>query len=188
MADLNSTADIVYDATTGLQDSALSMKLAELWLNWRASPLDTAQNDVAAAIRPLNVLEDIIFFALGSDFAPMVAGGSGNASAFRGEVPMAYVRTSGEFLALGSRKHFARAIGELCGEISPRNVAMIMDMFGSFHRPTARVIRDGPHKPRIENKGGATMIRFSVLVGQHQQDYALLNAPNAAVKWRLLEV
>lgn len=172
-----------HDPTHGLTGEALSMKLAEQWMQFRMHPLDTAQNDVAAAIRPLNVMDDIIFFALAVRFAPFVGAGQS-----RGEVAVAYVRDSGEFLLMTSRKHFARAVGVLCKRLNRHVVATIADLFASFHNPRAKVFNDPERQPRLERRGNATLVRFVAQVGDELKTYGLVHSPDTAVEWRLLEV
>lgn len=174
------------DPTEGLRDRALSMKLAELWLAFRAHPLDTAQTSVATAIRPLNVLDNVIFFSLDAKFAPPLAVGSDGGGLFKGDVAMAYARDDGEFLCLGSRKHFARAVGRYVGDLTEQGVQRIVDMFSAFHRPHETIIRQGEHAPSIERRGGATILTFHTRSGPKAVVYSLVHQPNAAIEWRLV--
>lgn len=172
------------DPTEGLQGTALAMKLAELWLNFREHDLDTAQTSVAAAIRPLHIEPTVIVFALGHAFAPTDPLGRRP----RGEVAVAYVRATTEFLLLSSRKHFARACGELIGAIDSDSAGVVLSLFSRFHAPTAEIPRQGDHAPRLERSGDATILRFRATTGRTARDYAFAHAPSAAVRWQLLEV
>jgi hypothetical protein len=174
------------DPTREIKGRALAMKLAELWLGFRHHPPETAQNVVADAIRPLNVLPGIIFFALDADFAPPMAGGADGEGRYKGEVAIAYVRDSGLFLCLGSRKQFARAVGGYIGTIQEESIQKILDMFRNFHRPTHKIVRSGENGPRIERREGTTILRFTTLTSSGGTNWALVHQPDAAVRWRLL--
>jgi hypothetical protein len=174
------------DPTLEIKGRALAMKLAELWLAFRRHPPETAQNVVADAIRPLNILPGIVFFALDADFAPPMAGGADGEGSYKGEVAVAYVRSTGAFLCLGSRKHFARAVGGYIGTIREDSIQKILDMFRNFHRPTHKIVRAGNDGPKIERRQGATILRFTTLTASGSINWALVHQPKAAVRWRLL--
>lgn len=178
-----------HDPTEAVSGRALAMKLAEQWLLYRIHPMDTAQNDLAAAIRPLNVLDDLIFFALNHQYAPPMAAGHNGSARQKDEVALAYLRGRGTFLCLGSRKHFARAVGSCIGSIEQRRVQGILDMFTAFHRPGEKPVRVGDAGPRIEKRNGGNVLSFNTQPRSGGvKRYALVHQPQAAVEWRLLHV
>ena len=180
---LSANVEIHHDLTAGLEGVALAMRLAHLWLKFRMHPPETAQNQVAAAIRPLNVLDDITIFALGSEFAPRIG-----AASRRAEVAMAYLPRTGEFLVLSSRKHFARCVGVFCDELTTRNTASILDLFSTFHAPGAHVITEPEQRPKLERRGSANILQFAATIDNETKSYALVHNPGTAVAWQLLEI
>ncbi len=166
------------DPTRGLQGSALSMKLAEQWLLFRGQATTETQTMLAQRFRPLNVLEEVVFFAIDAKLLPRHAKGPDETALNRGEGAVAYVRATGEFLLLGSRKHFARAAGLFLKELDAQSAALAADLFKSFHRPGWKL---APNGPRFGTQNGAQVVMFQTTGGLAR----LTHRPAAAIPWTL---
>ena len=167
------------DPTHGLSGHALSMKLAELWMNYRGHPLDTPQNEVAASIRPLNEVADVLFFGLGTQYAPVLQRQSA-----RSEMAMAYLRATGEFLVLADRKHFARAIGLVAKRLTETNARTALSLFTSFHRPGWNVLA---HELELAGRGRRSTLEFVAAGDGENRAFVLVHEPRNDVPWKMYE-
>lgn len=165
------------DPTEGIQGEALALKLAEQWFTFRGHAPGVALADIAGGIRPLKSLKAVVFFALRSDLAPPAARGVGDAALSAGEVPIAYVRRTGEFLCLGSRKHYARAMGAHLGVLTDQTAPHALEIFKSLHRPGAKIAQT----PTVRKRADAAVLPFVV----DGTNYELWWNPQDPVAWRL---
>ena len=103
-------ADYV-DSTSGLFGEALQLILGELWVGYRFALDDTRLQEVGTSLRVIEEHEQFVAFSLPAEFVPsaLVSTIAGAVDSEQ-RVPMAYLRTTGEFLVLPSSKHFARLL------------------------------------------------------------------------------
>ncbi len=163
------------DPTSGMETEALVMNLAELWVGYRFVLPDTALPDVVDSIELVENTDHYILFALDTDFVPSSIIEEHDAAVDTSRrVNMGYIRDSGEFLLLGSRKHFCRFLEAshivLRNDTASAIAAHIRDQF----RPAWNVITDRKsakkwqekygtsdlHPPAIRKNRGETVLRL----------------------------
>lgn len=168
---------VLADMTENLKGAALSMRLAELWANFWNAPPDVAQQSIAETIRPLLHTEKLVIFAIAREFAPQrFANGPSS------EIALAYVRHTGEFLTLESRKHFARLIGEHFGRLTPQHAANIAELLTVVHAPGGKLVST----PKLDGSRTDALLRFDIEVNGTQHQYSLQHSPSSDVPWRLM--
>lgn len=124
------------DPTRELEGQSLGVKLAELWAGYLFRLADASFADLAETLEPLVIEEEIIVFSIEPDYCPDNAiGPQGAALLEGGNVPLAYVRDTGEFLLMASRKHAARAVAARFGDISSDTGPEIATFLANYHRP-----------------------------------------------------
>lgn len=100
------------DPTPGLEKEALRMSLAEMWVSYRFDLADTDIQTIAPTVSIIGrPMKTFIAFGIHSTHVPhgIIRSSPGSVDS-DGQTRMAYCRKTGEFLVLGSRKHFRRLL------------------------------------------------------------------------------
>lgn len=147
------------DPTLELADQSLAVKLGELWAQYLFRLGEVSLSKMGAAIETDDIGDHAVVFWLAPEFAPDMASGWRHQEAARddGKVPVAYVRRTGEFLMLASRKHLARLFDETLGELTQDNATRVVDWTNRFHRARADIERD---QASMNVGGGRASIEF----------------------------
>ncbi|MBA2664173.1 MAG: tetratricopeptide repeat protein [Bradymonadaceae bacterium] len=196
---LSTVVDYI-DPTPGLEGSALCMKLAELWIAYRFSMNEADLSEVAASIRPVAKDSRTVLFAIDQQWVPASGRGpNGSGVNAQGEVAMAYVRSTGEFLLLASRKHFARYVGYRWGKLENANAQAVVDLLDTAHRPGWRVVNSDAlandvnqrlkstevSGPRIAAGDAGADLFVWTFDGTRLHQYQLRHARQDLVTWQL---
>ena len=124
------------DPTSGLGDEALAASLAELWVGYRFVMADTSVQDVANSIEILRSTEHVAVATISSEHLPVLNPfDDGGATDGQGRAGIAYLRNTGEFLLLSSRKHFARLLEVSSLDLDQSDAPTIADWIQSWFRP-----------------------------------------------------
>ncbi|MFU8804586.1 MAG: tetratricopeptide repeat protein [Bradymonadaceae bacterium] len=181
------------DPTPGLEGPALKSMLAELWTSYRFSLPETAYTDIAASIEIVHQTPEYVLFKVSKDWVPDFGlGQKGAAIDKEGKVAMGYVRKSGQFLLLGSRKHFAQFAGLNLKELTQANATETLQLVQQCFCPSWRMISSQTMAQEASSRLGNAEIVTPKLRPQRrgpQGDGAILEAwaiaGRAAVKIRL---
>jgi hypothetical protein len=147
------------DPTLELADQSLAVKLGELWAQYLFRLGEVSISKMGAAVEPDESGDHTVLFWLDPEFAPSMASGwrADEAARSDGKVPLGYVRRTGEFLMLASRKHLARLFDEAFDELTQENAARIVDWTNRFHRAKADIDRD---KASLDVQGDSRTLEF----------------------------
>src|SRR5690606_19985588 len=164
------------------------IKLAELWIAYRFSMREVDLVDVAETIQITEHDAEFITFSIGSQWVPRSGHGPDNlAVTSDGNVHMAYVRTTGEFLLLGSRKHFARFVNLRWDSLHADSASAIGKLLASAHLPAAKLVSDDAHASKINSRFGTREISVPRLSIQNQTSLLTVwfYTRNAAYQYQL---
>lgn len=146
------------DPTRELEGHSLSVKLAELWAGYLFRIADESFAELAQAIEPLESGESVIIFGIDAEYAPdLAAGPDGAARLEGGKVPLAYLRETGEFLVLASRKHAARCAARMFDQLTAETAKPAARFLANYHRPGWSFIGDGADASRLSRQIGADL-------------------------------
>lgn len=188
------------DPTPGLDGSALSIKLADLWIEYRFIMREAELQEVTDAIHIIEQDSKIILFSINARWTPDSATGHQNhAVTPDGNVYMAYVRSTGEFLLLGSRKHFARYVSLRWDALTPESVGEVGVLLANMHLPATKLIKDDNiarkindrmnsaevSAPRFVLNGNDTNLTIWFYKGNSAFQYQLTYSPNELVPCKL---
>ncbi|MGM0558618.1 MAG: tetratricopeptide repeat protein [Myxococcota bacterium] len=187
------------DPTRELQDQALASKLAETWANYLFSITDASFSDVAKTLEPLEVTDTVIVFAIAGKWAPEYAKGrGGEATLPDGRVVISYLRETGEFLPMASRKSVARLLEATIGELDGQTAGDALEVVARYFRPTwqmasnsesaqeiaGRVVGNVP-TPKLNRDGSETTLRFVGASKTAVSEFVVSYDDDLLIPWRL---
>jgi len=138
-----STFATYVDPTSGLGDEALTASLAELWVGYRFVMADTSVQDVADSIEILRSTEHLAVATIAPEHLPTLSRSDApGATGQQQRAAIAYVRDTGEFLLLRSRKHFTRLLEISPLELNQDHAPEIADWVQRWFRPEWELMVD----------------------------------------------
>ena len=152
------------DPTSAMEAEALKILLADLWVNYRFSMPETLTPKIAASLILEEVDPAFVIARLPKQFLPEalftnVEGGIDR----EGLASIAYLRRTGEFLMLASRKHFCRFL-TATGKILDRNTAPAIAAYLDHHfRPGWRLVNDTKTAEALRRRIGNDQLRSPTL-------------------------
>lgn len=175
------------DTTADLKETALRLRLAEIWMGYFSRVALASQVDVSDDIRVLDAGPKVVTFGIKEKWVPAVGSGPRRIALLAGGmVPMAYVRESGEFLLLGTRQHFSRFLKHVVPSLSSETGTRCMEYFLQYHRPGSTIVGQGPRAPRLaDGKKGQQVLVFWMKRGSTETGYQLVFDPKGLLRWRL---
>ncbi|QDG50032.1 tetratricopeptide repeat protein [Persicimonas caeni] len=187
------------DPTRELSRDALPAKLAEMWALYRFNLSDTAFSHVASTIEVVESEDRFILFRIGAKWVPEFARGpQGAGIGYDDTVGMAYLRQSGQFLPLASRKGLARLL-EICfDKLDKHSARRAIELLTDFHCPSWWVAANDPeaaklsqkvgtqvNSPRFERQHSAKTLVISGVSSQGPVQWRLTHDPHQVVPWQL---
>lgn len=187
------------DPTKELSDKALVSKLAVVWSNYLFSITDASFAEIAQTLELLEVDDEVIIFALAPTWAPEYAmGPKRSGTGKNGKVALAYLRDTGQFLPLASRKSVARLLETTLEELDYDTASDVLDIVARYHRPawsfvrteedaqalSQRVGRD-VSTPRLGENGGTKELRFWAVVQKQVVAFVVTHDPSRLIPWRV---
>ncbi len=181
------------DPTPGLDGSALAIKLADLWIEYRFIMREADLQEVTDAISVIEQDSTSILFSIDAKWAPDSATGFQDRSITSdGNVYIAYVRSTGEFLLMGSRKHFARYVSLRWDALTAESVNEVAALLATTHLQATKVVKDETAAKKINahfNSAEISAPRFALknntssliawfYTGNSAFQYQLTYAPN----------
>lgn len=143
------------DPTSGLEKEGLAMSLAELWVDYRFVVPDQILPDVAASLQVVEQTPKFVVFTIGSAYAPEVISKYVDGSVDeQGRIALGYLRDTGEFLLLPSRKHFARFMVEGRLDLGRKTAQAVSRLLDRFFRPGWVVATSSSEADQIKRKFG----------------------------------
>jgi hypothetical protein len=187
------------DPTRELKDQALASKLAEVWANYLFSITDASFSNVAKTLEPLEVNDEVIVFALAPRWAPDYARGpEGEATLSDGRVVIAYLRRTGEFLPMASRKSVARLLEATLDELNGQTASQALEVVANYFRPTWQIASNAESAqtinnrvagsvptPKLNRNGGRTVLRFVGASSRHLAEFVVSYDDDLLIPWRL---
>lgn len=187
------------DPTRELSRDALPAKLAEMWALYRFHLSDTAFSHVASTIEVLQLEDHVILFKIGAQWVPDYARGPGDAGVLDDDtVAMAYMRRTGQFLPLASRKAVARLMEESFDRLDKASARRALELLSNYHRPgwwvaandkqAARLsqrVGTSIGSPRFERQHSATTLVIGGVDSQGPVQWRLTHDPHRVTPWRL---
>lgn len=189
------------DPTPGLEGEALHMMLAELWVAYRYVLGAILINDVANTLKAHSIHDDFIVFTMDRQFVPEAFVAQAGPGAFSNEerAALAYVRHTGEFLLLGSARHFGRFL-EITGfQLSESSLSSLLPWLQRLFRPGWRLVeseeiarraveRTGMNairEPRINRLGQKTVLHLNFLDRTAAHRLSLSHDPDALAPYEV---
>lgn len=165
------------DPTPGLDGEALHMKLAELWVAYRFVLSAIQTNEIAASLKTHLVHSDVIVFSIDKAFVPasFLAQVGPGALSPDGRTSLAYVRRTGEFLLLGSTRHFARFLETAPFELSSESLPTLLPWLQRLFRPGWRLVENQEVASRAIERTGVRSIAAPNFARQGDRARAQLN-------------
>ncbi|TXD33929.1 hypothetical protein FRC98_19730 [Lujinxingia vulgaris] len=156
------------DPTPGLEGEALHMKLAEIWAAYRFVLTAIQTNAIAASLKTHLTHRDVIVFSLDQDFVPasFLAQVGPGALSSEGRTSLAYVRSTGEFLLLGSARHFARFLEVAPFELTSESLPTLLPWLQRLFRPGWRLVESEDVARRAVERTGVRTIAAPTLARQ----------------------
>lgn len=143
------------DPTAGLTHEAIATTLATLWTSYRFSLPEAAINDISRTAKLEEVSEHAIVFTLPRRWAPKYTAGPGGAALLKDErVALAYIRRSGEFVPMVSRKALAHLMEVSAAKLDEDSAEFALRSLVSFHRPGWRIAFDQRTAARLSEHAG----------------------------------
>ncbi len=175
------------DPTEGLTDRALVLRLAELWNAYRWDQKGTLA-EMADTIEVVAELPAAVIFAIDHGFAPPIARGPKNAAMVGKRVMIAYLRASGDFVLMASRKHIARLLKVVYPTLTPEVSTGVVKLVCATYRPAGKLVETGgesdrPHMVKFNN--GAIGVRFVIRSSMGEERLQLVWTPGRFQPWHL---
>jgi hypothetical protein len=154
---LTVTRDYI-DPTTELVDAGLATKLAELWTDYRVTLGETSFSSVAATITPVSTEERAIIFEIGTEWVPEYALGPQEAAITSEQrVALAYLRGTGEFVVLASRKGLAQYLEATFDELDNDSGRRAVELLARYHRPRWHVASNDDLADTLSQRSGTSV-------------------------------
>ncbi len=129
------------DPTKELLEEALAAKLGELWSEYWVMLGDVPFAEIAATITPVSVEDAAIIFTIGEDWVPDFGRGPQSAAVRDdGTVGIVYLRDTGGFAPLASRKAVERYLDATFDSLDQEAARRAVEVLDRFHRPQWRVV------------------------------------------------
>ncbi len=163
------------DPTSGLEKEALVMRLAELWAGYRFCLPDKTLPKIAASLSLLHEATHFIALAIDTGFVPSaIVKHVDGAVDPEQRARLGYIRDTGEFLLLSSRKHFCRLMEVTDLEMRRETAPELAGWIQNFFRPGWHVMVDEQttqksrekygtkdlKPPKLQKKGSAYAMRL----------------------------
>jgi hypothetical protein len=189
------------DPTRGLSRDGMPPKLAELWSRYRFELSKIPHSTLATAIDILHVTEPVVFFSIEQRYAPeLPQTNRGWGLLSEDSVALAFVRATGEFLHLSSRKAIARCVEELFETISSERVGDILDLIAMSFLARESIVRTRDQAEALSRRtgasldapgvehlhGGDTRLRFYSVARGAATEWSLEHRPQSTRPWRLI--
>jgi tetratricopeptide (TPR) repeat protein len=178
------------DPSRELQGHSLEIKLAEMWANQLYRLSETPYADIAESIEVQSHNEDAVIFLMGRAWCPRQV-------ADRDRVPMAYLRSTGQFLVLTSPKHLGLLLDATVDALQSADTERLAGWVARHHRPDWQFVldeedarslqeqtgRDSIQPPRIGTLEDATVLQMWAWTGSELQRLRLHFRPDADLAW-----
>ncbi|AWV89977.1 tetratricopeptide repeat protein [Bradymonas sediminis] len=188
------------DPTRGVQNDSLPATLATLWTGYLFSLSDAAISHVSDSLKIDQDTDGAITFSLPSKWAPTFAAGPGGAGIRDGDrVSLAYIRRSGEFVALATRKGFAAYMEATSSELDNDTAIRALKVLDTAHCPQWRLAADPASAkalsvpgakaltpPQLRSGGGQKRLEVQGLIPQKgPMQFDLIFSPTDLIPWKL---
>jgi hypothetical protein len=175
------------DPTRGLTKDTLPASLATLWASYRFSLSDTAFTEITETIALDEVTDSAIVFTLPRKWAPDYASGPDDAGILEGDrVALAYLRESGEFVALASRKGIANYLEVALNRLTGESAGRALDILAKFHCPSWRVATDKSTAEALSKRAGASIAPPRLHAVQERSSLEIFGvSKRGPVRWEL---
>lgn len=187
------------DPTRELTTESLPATLAERWVEYRVQLEEVSFAEIAETIEVLDNRDEVIVFRLGAQWVPSFACGPDHAGIFPdGTVGMAYLRRSGEFAPLASRKGMTRHLEVTGDELGQEEARRIVSDLVQLHRPRwefavdedrARSLQresaDDFQAPRLEADTDQTRLLVEAASPTGKVTYEITHNPGEVLPWKV---
>jgi hypothetical protein len=189
----------VIDPTPGLEGSALTTMLAELWTAYRFSLAETAYTELASTIEVVHQTAQTVLFTIDKSWVPAFGLGREQSAVNREDkVSMAYVRGSGQFLLLGSPKHFGKFAGLSVGALNQQTQASLIALVQNHFCPRWQVISTPTlaqqarqrlnsqeiAEPTLRGSGHGQILDLWAVAGRRAVRMTLQHTPEQPTPWQ----
>lgn len=192
--------DNYIDPTRELQGQSLEAAIAEIWVQYLFRLEEASFARVSDAIDVTEDRERLLVFTIDKAFAPPLARGA-NGTALRedGNVSIGYLRETGEFLILSTRKQMVRALRATIDRLDRESAGDAVELLANYHRPGWYWISDdararevsqkasqwSPSSPRVETGNQGRILRIEAMAGDQLVEVKLLTHPGEHGEWKI---
>jgi hypothetical protein len=188
------------DPTPGLEGSALKTMLAELWTAYRFSLSETAYSEMGGTMTLVSQNPQTVLFTLDKAWVPDFGRGDRESAVDKDDqISMAYVRKSGQFLLLGTPKHFAQFAGLSFKSLGHDNVSEVVALIQRHFCPRWRLVSSQAmvqeastrlntpqiSAPKITPTSDGAVLELWVITNRHAAKITLTHASNQPSPWQL---
>jgi hypothetical protein len=163
----------IADHTASLGPVAMRQRIAELWMSYFPPAAEYPLVEVMEKVEIITTDANVVVASIHSSLTPRFG---------RAFTPVAYIRSTGEFLLLPFRRHFGDFLSQFDLSLSTQ-MSAVLNAVEMYHLGGLRIIREGEQKPQISKGNGNEMVLFRVQ-GVREQ-FALIHAPRDIRPWRL---
>lgn len=183
---LTITQDYI-DPTRELTGAALESKLAALWASYRFSLSDTAFSQFAESLEVVSAGPATVIFKIGSKWVPNFARGPQDAAILDDDkVALAYLRATGEFVALASRKGLARYLEASHTKLDQDAARAAIELLKNYHRPGWWVAASEKQASNLSQKVGRSVDSPQLRTSRGQSTLVIEGVSSQGpVRWQL---
>lgn len=175
------------DPTRGVHPDSLPATLTTLWTSYLFSLPDAAFSAVTESMRIDHIADGSIRFTLPREWAPAYAAGPEDAAIRDGNrISLAYIRQSGEFVALATRKGFAAYMEATSSELDAEAARLALKLLAKSHRPRWHIAADKSTSDALSQRVRERLSAPNLKTGR---GFVALEvhgvAPHGVVRWEL---
>jgi|GEM_PF-2897920 len=175
------------DPTRGVHPDSLPATLTTLWTSYLFSLPDAAFSTVTESMHIDHIADGSIRFTLPRKWAPAYAAGPGDAAIRDGDrISLAYIRHTGEFVALATRKGFAAYLEATSTELDAETARLALMLLAKSHRPQWHIASDKSTANALNQRVPQTISAPHLQTGRgfvSLEVHAV--APHGVVRWEL---
>lgn len=164
----------IADHTASLGPVAMRQRIAELWMSYFPPAAKYPLVEVMEKVEIITTDANVVIASIHSSLTPRFG---------RAFTPVAYIRSTGEFLLLPFRRHFGDFLNQFDLSLGTQ-LSAVLNAVEMYHLGGLRIIREGEGGPQLSKGNGNEMVLFRVQ-GVREQ-FALIHAPQDVRPWRLM--
>lgn len=176
------------DPTRGVHSDSLPATLANLWTPYLFSLSDAAFSEITESIVVEDIADEAIVFTLSRQWAPDFAAGPSDAGIRDGDrIALAYLRESGEFIAMATRKGFAAYMEATSTGLNEESARRALNILATAHCPSWHVATNKASAQHLSQRASVEVSAPQLHSRRGQKTLEIHGlSPRGARQWRLI--